>query len=80
MRLQIASATSTGTTSISAPNAPVASSCRTAFMTSIAVSAVLPTAFQPPVQVRRDGISPTWPMTGMLSSARRLIVGMPALQ
>ena len=80
MRFEIASATSTGTTSISAPKAPAASSCLTASKISMALSAVLPTALKPPVQVRRDGISPTWPITGIASSAMRLMVAMLALQ
>ena len=55
VRAEIACATSTGTTSISAPKAPAPSSARTAAMIAIACSAVLPTATKPPVHVRRDG-------------------------
>ena len=49
-------------------------------MICIALSADLPTARKPPVQVARDGIRPTWPITGMASSARRFTVAKPALQ
>ncbi len=64
VRRLISAAISAGTTSISAPKAPASSSALVARYTAIALSAVLPTALKPPVQVLRDGISPTWLMTG----------------
>jgi hypothetical protein len=71
VRRDISEAISGGTTSISAPKAPASSYFFTAFQISIALSAVLPTALKPPVQVHFDGMSPTCPMTGIDSSARR---------
>jgi hypothetical protein len=74
VRLEIALATSAGTTSISAENAPASSSALVCRHTSRAVSRVLPTALKPPVQVRFGGMRPTWPQTGTPSSRKRRIV------
>ena len=76
----IAAATSPGTTSISAAKAPASSSALTCRQISSALSAVLPTALKPPVQVAFDGMRPTWPQTGMPSSRRRRTVESPAAQ
>ena len=76
----MAAATAAGTTSISAAKAPAASSARTCDQTSRALSAVLPTARKPPVQVLREGMRPEWPQTGMPSAARRRTISVEAAQ
>ncbi len=80
VRRAISAATRSGTTSISAPKQPASSSRRTWRKTSIAPSAVLPTARNPPVHVALEGISPTWLTTGMPSSASARIVPSEAAQ
>ena len=80
VRREISAATSTGTTSISAENAPACSGASVCRQTSSAELAELPTALNPPVQVRLDGISPTCPQTGTPSSRNRLIVPRLAAQ
>ncbi len=80
MRALIAAATSPGTTSISAAKAPASSKAFVWRQISSALAAVLPTARKPPVQVALDGISPTWPQTGMPSSRMRRTVERLAAQ
>ena len=80
MRLEISAAIRAGTTSISAANAPAASSVLTCRYTYIAVSSVLPTARKPPVQVRRSGIKPTWPTIGIPSADSRSTICVLAEQ
>ena len=71
VRLAISSVIRAGTTSISAANAPASSNALTCWYTSLAVSSVLPTALNPPVHVRRAGISPTCPTIGTPSCDSR---------
>ena len=80
LRRAMAAATGSGTSSISAPNAPAASRARACRHTRRALSAVLPTALNPLVQVAWVGMKPMWPITGSPSAARRATVSRPAAQ
>ena len=65
---EMTSATRSGATSSSAPKQPIASRRLTWLQTANALSAVLPTAFHPPVQVFCEGMSPTCATTGIALS------------
>ena len=60
--------------------APAPSSVLTWLYTSMAVSAVLPTALKPPVHVRFDGIRPVCPQTGMPSAVSLATISVEAAQ